>query len=221
MTNAILTNEQLLVINWINEELSLPVFAEAYRIAINSLNAKTPGYVTIIAHVGRDIANSLARTVAGTDGGRVQYEQLTKAIEKLWKDEWGVREDDSRLDDTEEWNDSEGHLVSFDACVMVKKLLAEHDAGRERNNLNNYLFFRTFLDYDDIERIPENLLDEWKEAREWFPSFAHCRERSFSVDERRKTEKHFQTLQSMLYAAASGAYERIKGLNEILESTNS
>ena len=221
MANANLTGEQQVVLNWINEELALPVFAEAYGMAIYSLNAKTPGYITIIAHVGRDFANFLARTVAGTDGGRVQYEQLTEAVKRKWKDEWGGRGINSRNGDFGESNDTGGHLVTIEACAKVRELLVEHDAGAERNDLNNYLFFRTFLDYDDIDRIPGNLLDEWKEARSWFVKFAHCRKRPFSVDERLMTEKHFQTLQLMLYAAASSAYERIKGMNEVLEDTNS
>ena len=221
MANADLTREQQVVFNWINEELDLPVFAEAYGTAIHSLNAKTPGYITIVAHVGRDIANFLARTVAGTAGGRVQYEQLTEAVKKKWKDEWGGLGIDSREVEIGESDDAGGHLVTFEACAKVIELLVEHDAGAERNDLNSYLFFRTFLDYDDIDRIPGNLIDEWKEARSWFVKCAHCRKRPFSIDEQLKTENHFQTLQSMLYAAASSAYERIKGMNEILEDTNS
>ncbi|MDE2817460.1 MAG: hypothetical protein OXM03_10530 [Chloroflexota bacterium] len=220
MPTTNLTSQQKRVYDWLHEERDLPVFAEAYVAAVHLLNVKTPGYITLVAHVGRDFANVLARTVSGTDGGRVQYVQLTESIKSEWKDEWRGRGITSSEGGFGEGDHSEGHLVTYEACAKVRELLEEHEAGTERSNLANDLVFSTFLDYDDIDRIPKNLVDEWKIARRWFLAHAHCREGCFSVDEQREIEQHFQTLHSMLYVAASSAYERLKGIDDILEETN-
>ena len=198
----------------------MPVFAEAYQAAVHLLDARTPGYITLVAHVGRDIANILAGIIAGTDGGRAQYKQLAESVKREWKDEWRGRGITSSQGGFGEGDQSEGHLVTYKACTKVTELLEEHEAGTERDNLANYLFFRTFLDYDDIDKIPENLVAEWKRARKWFLAHAHCREGRFSVDDQREIEMHFRTLQSMLYVAASTAFERLKGIDDILDETN-
>ena len=220
MPTTNLTFEQERVYTWLNEELDLPVFAEAYVAAVHLLNVKTPGYITLVAHVGRDFGNILARTIAGSDGSQTQYKQLAASIKNEWKDEWrgrGITSSDGGIGES---NGSGGHLVTYEACAKVTVLLEEHEAGTRRDNLANYLFFRTFLDYDDIDKIPENLVDEWKGARKWFQKHAHCREGCFSVEKQREIEQHFQTLHSMLYVAASSAYERLKEIDDILEETN-
>ena len=196
------------------------MFAEAYEAAIHLLNAKSPGYITFVSHVGRDFTNILAGTVAGTDGGRVQYKQLADAIKSEWKDEWRGRGITSIEDAIGESDDPGGHLVTYEACAKVSKLLVEHEDGTERNNRADYLFFRTFLDYNDIDSIPGYLVEDWKQARKWFQAHVHCRKGCFSESEQREIEKHFQTLDSMLYVAASSAFERLKGIDDILEETN-
>ena len=214
MPTTNLTIQQKRVYDWLHEELNLPVFAEAYETAVHLLNAKTPGYITLVAHVGRDFTTSLARTYAGTRSRRVEYAPLVEEIKGEWRNEWtghGLMSDEDALG---------GHLVTFKACQKVRKLLAEHEAGSDRSNALDFLFFSTFLDYGDIARIPRNLVGEWKQARKWFQAHAHCQKSCFSEDEQRQIKKHFQTLDSTLYVAASSAFERLKGIDDILEETN-
>ncbi len=118
-----------------------------------------------------------------------------------------------------EHDNLEGHVVTYEACSKVKKLLEEHAEGSKRDNAANYLFFRTFLDYEYIDMIPKNLAKDWKEAKSWFQAHTHCRRGCFSEDEQHQIEKHFQTLHSALYVAAS-TFERLKEVNDILEETN-
>ncbi len=87
-----LTERQQTVFDWINDDLELPVFAEAYKGALDLLNKKSAGYITFISHAGRDLMNLLASAVKGTKGGRVQYEQLVDKFKDDWKDEWGEEE---------------------------------------------------------------------------------------------------------------------------------
>ena len=113
-----------------------------------------------------------------------------------------------------------GHLIPYGTCQKIKNLVDEHKAGRLRNFDADGLFFSTFLDYEDREKIPPNFLREWREAKAWFLGHAHLRDKDFAAGVSSQVEKHFRTLDSLLYVAASSEYERIKGINEILEETN-
>ena len=59
-----LTTEQQNVFDWLNDKLQVPVFAEAYKGALVFLDKKPPGYITFVAHAGRDLMNRLAATVS-------------------------------------------------------------------------------------------------------------------------------------------------------------
>lgn len=209
-----LTTEQQRVFDWLNEKLRLPVFAEAYRGALHMLHERSPGYITFVSHTGRDFINILAKSVAGIEGDRVQYAQLLDGFQNEWKAEWGAERLDN-LDGTENV-----HSIPHDTCQKIKHLIDEHKAGRIRSSDADGLFFSTFLDYGDREKIPPNFLREWKAAKKWFVGHAHLREGDFADSVRSELEKHFRTLDNLLYVAASSEYERIRGLDEILEETN-
>ena len=102
----------------------------------------------------------------------------------------------------------------------INKLIDEHKAGRLRVSEADSLFFTTFLDYPDRERIPENFLREWKATRDWFVAHAHLRQGEFEMEASSEVERHFRTLDNLLYVAASSEFERIRGIYEILEETN-
>lgn len=209
-----LTREQQCVFDWLNDKLQLPVFAEGYRGALQSLHEQSPGYITFVAHAGRDLMNTLARTVSGINSGRVQYEQLLDELQNEWKEEWGAS-GFNKLNNTEN-----GYLIPYDTCQKVKHLIDEHDKGRSRNAEADDLFFATFLDYKDKERIPTNFLSDWKAAKKWFQKHTHLRKDDFSSDTASEVVRHFKRLDELLYVAASSEYERIRGINEILEETN-
>ena len=209
-----LTTEQQRVFDWLNDKLGLPVFAEAYKGALHMLRARSPGYITFVSHTGRDFINLLARSASGIEGSLVDYQKHLNGLQNEWQEEWGA-EGLNQLDTTEN-----GHLIPYDTCQKVKTLIKEHKEGRLRSSNADGLFFLTFLDYGGREKVPPNFLREWRAAKTWFLKHAHLRDKDFAADAPSQAEKHFRTLDSLLYVAASSEYERIKGINEILEETN-
>ena len=225
-----LSDKQKVVFNWLNDELQLRVYADVYKGAVFSLAKKSPGYITFVSHAGRDFMNELAptvkkmesvevdsesdATVIDTKSSRVEYVYLVGEIQKVWNDEWGT-ESVQATDGSEI-----GNFISFEACERIKDLIDEHNAGRARSDNLAPFFFATLLDYADTERIPLSLLSEWRQTRRWFLAHAHLREGEFDTRDSIDVEKHFQTLEDLLFAAASTEIERLGAINEILEEAN-
>ena len=207
-----LSTEQQTVFNWLNGELELPVYAEAYKGALELLEKKSPGYITFVSHAGRDLMNGLARL--GTGREQVQYANRLDGLQDDWEDEWGTAGVD--LID----NPENGHVIPYEVCEQIQDLIDEHRAGRLRPSEAAILFFSNFLDYAYAEEIPRNLLTEWQNTREWFRGHAHLRDSAFEMEASTEVERHFQTLDDLLYNAASSELERIRSINEILEETN-
>ena len=205
-----LSTEQQTVFNWLNDELELPVYAEAYKGAFELLEKKSPGYITFVSHAGRDLMNGLAQL--GSDRKQVQYVNLVDELQKDWKDEWGTV---NEIDDAEN-----GHLIPYEVCEKIQDLINEHRAGRLRASEIGSFFFITFLDYADKGAIPQNLLTEWENARKWFWAHTHLPSGEFQMGTSSELERHFQTLDDLLYNAASTELERLRRINEILEETN-
>ncbi len=214
LDNNILSPEQERIYGWINDELRLPVYADVFGGAAVLLNQKPSGYVTFVAHAGREIMNGLARTVRGDERNQVQYVNLLNEIAPVWNDQWGASTGFSNSEVPSH------HEISRDICVMLKSLIDEHRQGLVRNEETNEVFFSTFLDYRDKDNIPKNFMREWKDARQWFLKHAHAREGVFCPDVESEIVKHFETLETYLLAAADSQYERIRGINEILDETN-
>ena len=228
--NVTLTDEQQVVFNWLNDELRLPVYANVYKGAVFSLAKKSPDYITYVSHAGRDFMNELAATVKkmesvkddsesdatvnDTESSRVEYVYLVGEIQKVWNDNWGTGF--VHITDGKEM----GNFVPFDVCERIQDLIDKHNAGRERSDNLAPLFFTTLLDYADRERIPLNLLSEWKRTRRWFLAHAHLREGEFDTGDSDDLESCFRTLQDLLFAAASTETERLGAINEILEEAN-
>jgi hypothetical protein len=209
-----LKKEQQRVYEWLNDDLSLPVFAEAYKGAAILLNQKPAGYVSFVAHAGRDLMNRLASTVAGIKSEQVQYMQLVDKIQDNWRDEW--RFSNELAPEVAE----KGHLIPIDVCQSIYTLIDKHKSGSMRSAEADGLFFSTFLDYSDKEKIPDNFLSEWKAAKKWFVGHAHLRGEPFRERSACDLLKHFNCLDGYLYIAASSQYDRLKDLNEILDATN-
>ena len=207
-----LSTEQQTVFDWLNDELDLPVYAEAYKGALEFLDKKPPGYITFVAHAGRDLMNSLARLGSGRE--QVQYANRLDGLQDDWEDEWGA-ERGNRIDNVEN-----GHLIPYEICSKIQDLIDEHRAGRLRPSEAAILFFSNFLDYAYPEEIPQNLLTEWLNTRDWFTGHAHLRDSAFEMDASTEVERHFQTLDDLLYNAASSELDRIRSIDEILEETN-
>ena len=209
-----LNKEQQRVYEWLNEELRLPVFAEAYKGAAIFLTQKPAGYISFVAHAGRDLMNLLASTVAGIKSERVQYQQHIDKLQGEWQDEWRLSDELSQevID--------KGHLIPTQVCQRIATLIEEHKSGRVRSSEADGLFFSTFLEYSDKDKIPGNFLSEWKAAKNWFLSHAHLRDKPFRTETDGDLVNHFNCLDGYLYIAASSQYERLKALDEILGATN-
>lgn len=209
-----MNKEQQRVYDWLNDDLSLPVFAEAYKGTAILIDQKPAGYVSFVAHAGRDLMNILARTVAGINAGRVQYQQHIDKLQGDWRDEWRYS------DDLSPELVEKGHFIPINVCQNISTLIDEHKSGRIRSSEADGLFFSTFLDYTDKDKIPSNFLSEWKAAKEWFLGHAHLRDKPFGEQTDNDLLKHFNCLDGYLYIAASSQYDRLKDLNEILDATN-
>ena len=210
-----LTQNQQTVYNWINDDLKLPVYAEAYKGALEQLNSKSSGYITFVSHAGRDLMNGLVAAVNKDEGGHVQYVNLVDDFQDDWKDEWG-----EERDSITETNDENGHLIPNEICKKIKKLVDDHKEGRLRAEDIDSSFFTTFLDYPDKESIPGDLSQEWRRARRWFVGHAHLRENEFSIETYDELEKHFQNLDNFLYNAAASEIELLRSIYEILDEAN-
>ena len=210
-----LTERQQTVFDWLSNNLELPVYAEAYKGALDLLNKKSAGYITFVSHAGRDLMNGLASAAIGIPGAPVQYVQLVDDFKGEWKDGWGG-EDYNTIED----NDENGHLIPNEICEKIKKLVDEHKEGRRIAEEKNTSFFTNFLDYPNEESIPENLSQEWRKAKQWFNGHAHLREDEFPMAASNEVERHFQNLDSFLYAAAGSELEQLRSIHEILEEAN-
>ena len=210
-----LTSNQQIVFDWINADLELPVYAEAYKGALDFLNKKPPGYISFVSHAGRDLMNGLASAVKGIKRQQVQYVQLVSEFKDDWKDEWG-----GEGFNTTEDKDENAHLIPNAICKKIKKLVDEHTAGRLRAEDTNSSFFITFLDYPDKESIPEDLSQEWRNTIQWFRNHAHLREEEFETQASDEVKRHFQNLDNFLHAAADSELEQLRGIHEILEEAN-
>ena len=210
-----LSPDQKTVHEWLDSKLEMPVFADGYLAALSLMSAKRPGYIPLVAHIGRDFMNILPTAVRGISTSQVQYFDLVKKVKTHWNG-GGTGPGFGPSS-----GPTEGQVISYEASGSIQELIDEHDKGRARSGIRDFLFFSTFLDYDNDETIPDHLLKDWREARNWFLSVAHLRQKSLPGDAPEVVERHFQTLQGGLYSAASSEFDRLKGLYEILEETNS
>ncbi len=209
-----LTSNQQIVYNWINDDLELPVYAEAYKGAIEQLNNKSSNYITFVSHASRDLMNGLVPASEGIKREQVQYVELVDKFKDDWKDEWGgegFHPPDKVLKE---------HLIPNEICQKVKKLVDDHKEGRLRAKEIDSSFFTNFLDYPNKESIPEYLSQEWRKAKQWFNGHTHLREDEFPMAASNEVELHFHNFDTFLYAAAESDIEQLRSIHEILEEAN-
>ncbi|MCA9387240.1 hypothetical protein KC669_04370 [Candidatus Dojkabacteria bacterium] len=209
-----LTNKQLQVYEWLKDKLNLPVFAEAYMGAIIQLSEKSAGHISFVSHAGRDLMNILARTVAGITTKQINYVDHVNSIQIYWKDEWNSDGNISQVEN------SSGHMIPYEICDRICLLIKEHEAAKNRNSGADLLFFSLFLDYSDLEKIPKNFIEDWKTTKRWFQKHTHLRMNHFKPTTMQELPQHFQCLDGFLFVAASSHYERLKELDEILDTAN-
>ena len=138
-----LNKDQERVYEWLNDDLRLPVFAEAYRGAVCLLSQESAGHISFVAHAGRELMNQLALTYNGVRSKQVQYQNRIDKLQNMWKVEWGLTGGLS-TDVT-----TNGHLIPIKVCQEISSLIEDHKSGRERSSQADALFFSTFLRYSD------------------------------------------------------------------------
>ena len=206
-----LSEKQQQICDWLIK-LQLPVYAEAFRGSVRLLREKSSGYGTFVCHTGRDIMNFLARTVAGIQSGRVQYEQLVDNLEKKWPDTLDPQASHCvQLDE-------QGHRISPEVYEYIDNLIEEHKEGRRRKQEAGELFLDMFL--GSPEKDKDAIRKKWKDTREFFVKCAHLREEDFFDDVLVKIRDNFQILEDLLHSAAELEYSRISTLDKILEEAN-
>ena len=209
-----LTPEQQRVLEWLSVTLALPVYAEVYQGALFLLKCKPPGFVTFVAHAGREIMNGLGPTISGDQRNQVQYVQHVSKLQNDWKDEWTGRGFMTPGDPTG------GHTIPYDVCQIVRDLVDDHKKGRARANRPESIFFGELLDYESLERVPRNFVREWRNIKAGFLKSAHLGDAAYAEAAASDIERHFHTLDGLLYVAASTEFERLRGLHDILEQAN-
>lgn len=211
-----LNDQQKKVYEWLNDVLRMPVFAEAYMGAAIFINQKPAGYISFVAHAGRDLMNNLASEFSGINSGagRVDYVKHVDGLQIDWQDKWNVS------DDLVPEGIKLSHSIPIDVCQKISAMIEDHKSGKERDEDKAARFFSLFLDYSDKDKIPSNILSEWKAAKKWFQGHTHLRKGNFKVETDRDLTMHFRCLEGFLYIAASSQYERLRSLNEILDATN-
>ena len=208
------TTEHQRGVDWLQNELRLPIFAHAYDTSVHLLQTRPPGYISLLAHIGRDFMNRLAPTAAGIRSAQVQYVQHIDALQERWRDEWG-HQNVLTAD-----RPSPPRSIPHDVCCRIQSLIDEHQAARDRSNSADVLFFSHFFHYQDHHKIPPNFLREWRDAKRWFVKHAHLHAGNHSREVERGTELHFDALSRLLLVAARTQLERTTALNAILEQTN-
>lgn len=210
-----MTDEQKRVYLWMTDTLSCPGYAAAYRVAMTLLAQQPPGYATLVAHVGRDLMNGLAPAVRGISRRQTQYHQYLDRIQASWNNTWRT----NHL--THKSGQQSHHSIPSHICDEISNLVDEHQTARDRNNQTDALFFTTFYEYIDIQSVPHNIARQWKDARSFFQGRAHFTESALCADREQEVNENFQKLHTLLHVAAANAYQRLKGIHDILAIANS
>lgn len=208
------TDDREKIYRWIKEVLDLAIYADVYKGATYVLCSKTPGYVSFVCHACRDIINGLAKDYKGITRDRVDYVKLIDKLKTQWDFSWGVK---STISD-EELTISKN--IPLKTCYLLQEIVEEHNKGRERAEEVSFLFFQTFLDYKDKDKIPIKIIENWRESSKWFVKHAHSRKKSYDADVDKKLEKLFLDFEMTLLTAADSLTNRLKDIDAILEETN-
>lgn len=123
-----------------------------------------------MAHAGRQITKELGPTISGSQRDQVLYVYHANKLQNVWKDEWtgrGFRTPDDPAGD---------QTIPYDRCQVVRDLIEDHQRGHAGFNQPESIFFGELLDYDNLERVPLNFIQEWKTIKDGFLRCAHLRE---------------------------------------------
>ncbi|OIP53080.1 MAG: hypothetical protein AUK31_02175 [Fibrobacteres bacterium CG2_30_45_31] len=200
-----------LIYEWLKNDLDMPTYADVFLGAVFQLKKRPSGFVTFVSHAGRDIMNGVATSKIGIKREQTQYKGVLDEIQTDWP--FDLQENRQVEVDGES-----GYLISRKCYKKLNKLIHEHQAGRVRSSDADDLFFQSFLDYPDKERIPLNFKNEWATTKAWFLAHTHLNGGSFSQVEMDECADRFGILENFLYIAASSQFERLKSFKIVLNN---
>lgn len=211
------TPQRQQIYDWIANTLQLPIFADAYRGAVDSLCTGSYGHVSFVCHAGRDIMNNMAREFSGGTAGRTDYQHHARQITSQWPQQPAAV---TPITGTPVETISEQVPISREAYEAIGNLVRAHREGTQRTEDSAARFFCTFLDYADKDRVSPQKLAEWSSTREWFLRHVHLRKTPFPADVVTECQRRFLILESLLLTAADSVRERLVTFHEILRTTN-
>jgi hypothetical protein len=211
------------IYRWLHDK-GAPSFAETYKGAVIILHNRHPGYVRFVCHGVRDIINGLPALLAGLKRPQVQYPKLVDDLENQWDAQKlprvppvvGSAEPDPTVKGVFPDLTIPGSLIA-----TVVNLLDEHDAGRVRATENPYRFFEVCAPENKNRReLIAPMVQTWREMQRVFQSNTHESGTSDLLKPADEVARAFRLFEEILSSFATGFYEQMEVLDEILEKAN-
>lgn len=190
--------------------------AEAYEGAINLIeNDRFPGRITFISHAVRDIADRLVFALdQQLKGNHVQYANYFDKIEQVWPDIQGLGDDSSPVSETVSVE------INYKVAIAIDKLVQEHRLRRQSPSQYDFLFRYLMRNEPSNATINMRLVDDFKNMRGWFMSYAHFRSASVPQVNEGDLQRQFYRFERMLHSFVGDFFTVNTKLDDILRKTN-
>jgi hypothetical protein len=200
-------------------------FAETYKGAVIILHHRHPGYVRFVCHGVRDIINGLPALLARLERPQVDYVKLVGDLESQW-DGRKLPRLPPVINSAEPGPTIKGNFpdatIPGSIIARVVNLLNEHNSGRVRATENPFRFFEVCAPENKNRReLIAPMVGRWREMQGVFKRNVHesgARDLLKAADE---VTRAFGVFEEILSSFATGFYEQMEVLDEILENANS
>jgi hypothetical protein len=211
------------ICRWLRDK-GAPSFAKTYTGTVIILHNQHPGYVRFVCHGVRDIINGLPALLAGLERPQVQYAHLVGDLESQW-DEQKLPRVPPVIDSVEPGLSIKGSFpdatIPGPIIAKVVNLLDEHNSGRVRVTENPFRFFEVCAPENKNRReVIAPMVESWREMQGVFRRNVHesgARDLLKAADE---VTRAFGVFEEILSSFATGFYEQMEVLDEILEKAN-
>ena len=202
--------------------------AEAYEAALWLIDDHSiPARGRLLAHCARELINRLPDHLdVPYPAKRVQYENALDKIALLWEDDThrhAVSGNMSRRVGEESRVTVSGEVtISNRLQGLINKLVKDH--GLSRTNRVDRL--TSMLQPREHSATPfptaqlEPFVRHWRRLSYWFAGHAHIPNPDASPLDFGECERHFETLEGILYATLCPFYGAVEELDDVLENAN-
>ncbi|MEW6542562.1 MAG: hypothetical protein AB1411_03010 [Nitrospirota bacterium] len=205
-----------------------PSLGELYEGAVKMLFENTiPGRTRFIAHAVRDIRNRLPEVISGLKGGaRFEWKQHLDELTDAWQ-KAGFSLDSSlpvTMTQSGTSSDSRSSNVTLPPHLFrrIAKMLEEYSRTREtRRSAAIRLFEGCAPENKQQKDALEPIVSQWMDITEWFVNTVHDSGQPDGDYDCAEFTRHFLLFEDTLIALLGQFFTTIKGLDEILEDTNS